>query len=141
MRARPIKSVLLHCSATKPTQKVTVEDINDWHRARGWDGIGYHYVIYRDGSIHTGRQLDVQGAHAIGFNKKSIGVCYIGGIDKDGEWQDNMTKKQEAAFRDLYKSLCTVFGSKLNLYGHNDLTPAKACPSFKVKSKFKDLYD
>lgn len=52
---RKITEIIIHCSATKEGMDFTVEDIDRWHRQRGFDSIGYHFVIYRDGSLHAGR--------------------------------------------------------------------------------------
>ncbi len=75
---RKITDIVLHCSATKEGQRVTVGDIDRWHREAGYKKIGYHYVVYADGSIHTGRPIWAVGAHVRGHNATSIGICYIG---------------------------------------------------------------
>lgn len=81
---RTITLIIIHCSATPEGKDYTVEDIDRWHKARGWKCIGYHYVIYRDGSIHKGRPDEMVGAHCVNHNKHSIGVCYVGGLYKNG---------------------------------------------------------
>ena len=75
---RQIDKIIVHCSATPNDREVTVEDIDRWHKERGWYGCGYHIVIYRNGSIHMGRPLSKIGAHCKGRNTGSIGVCLIG---------------------------------------------------------------
>lgn len=82
---RKIKEIIIHCSATREGRDYTVADIDRWHRERGFFCIGYHFVIYRDGSIHVGRSVEEVGAHCKGHNTVSIGVCYIGGLSKDGK--------------------------------------------------------
>ena len=82
---RKINEIILHCSATPENKNFTVEDITKWHNAKGWDGCGYHYVIHLDGTIHNGRPLQKIGAHCLGHNTNSIGICYIGGVDKNGK--------------------------------------------------------
>ncbi len=77
---RKIKEIIIHCSATREGRNYTVADIDRWHRERGFFCIGYHFVIYRDGSIHVGRSVEEVGAHCKGHNTVSIGVCYIGGL-------------------------------------------------------------
>lgn len=77
---RKISKIIIHCSATPEGRDYTVADINRWHRARGFRKIGYHFVIYRDGSIHVGRTKNEIGAHCTGQNSISIGICYIGGL-------------------------------------------------------------
>ena len=76
---RTINKIILHCTATPEGRHTTVEDIRLWHKSQGWSDIGYHYVVYLDGSIHTGRPIEVSGAHTKGLNKNSIGVVYVGG--------------------------------------------------------------
>ena len=128
---RQIKELILHCSATPEGRDYTVKDIDRWHRARGWKCIGYHYVIYRDGSIHRGRPIAEAGAHCQGHNAQSIGICYIGGLDKDGRTpKDTRTPQQKTALRTLVKQLQADFPGA-RLHGHNDFAP-KACPSFSV---------
>jgi len=77
---RKIDKIIVHCSATPEGRHVTVKDIDRWHRDRGFSEIGYHHVIYLDGSIHPGRPEEKAGAHTVGHNTTSIGVCYIGGV-------------------------------------------------------------
>lgn len=81
LNKRVIKEIIVHCSATPEGKDFTVSDIKRWHLERGFSDIGYHYVIYRDGSVHVGRSESVAGAHCTGHNTISIGVCYIGGMD------------------------------------------------------------
>ena len=81
---RTIKEIILHCSATPEGKDYSVDTIRKWHLQRGFSDIGYHYVIYRDGSIHNGRDVNISGAHCTNHNSKSIGVCYIGGLDSTG---------------------------------------------------------
>ena len=81
---RPMKEVLylvVHCSCTRPNQAWTVDDIDRCHRAKNWAMIGYHWVIYQDGSIHKGRDEKYAGAHVRHYNDHAIGICYIGGMD------------------------------------------------------------
>lgn len=88
---REINSLIIHCSATPEGRDFTVEDIDRCHRQRGFRCIGYHYVIYRDGSIHPGRPVACEGAHCLGHNADSIGICYIGGVDAAGKPKDTRT--------------------------------------------------
>jgi len=135
---RPINKVILHCSATKEGMHIDVDTIRMWHLERGWKDIGYHYVIYLDGTIALGRPIDLIGAHTKGENEDSIGICYVGGLSaKTNEPQDTMTVHQEMAFLELWHGLQTVLG-KLDLFGHNDFSD-KACPSFDTREKYKFL--
>jgi len=132
---RPLDKIILHCSATREGQHITVETIRQWHLKRGWSDIGYHYVIYLDGSIHKGRPIEKVGAHTSGQNTGSIGICYVGGVEKDGKTpKDTMTDLQETAMVNLIKALREEYGD-MTLHGHNEYA-AKACPSFKVYEKF-----
>ena len=80
---RAINEIIIHCSATAEGKDYTTSQIKQWHLARGFSDIGYHWVIYRDGSIHQGRDESKVGAHCTGHNSYSIGVCYIGGCSTD----------------------------------------------------------
>lgn len=129
---RNITKIIVHCSATPEGRDFTVVDIDKWHKARGWQGIGYHYVVYRDGSVHEGRNIAVAGAHTSGHNKNSIGVCYIGGVAADGKTpKDTRTAEQRVALRNLVAQLKKQF-PKATVHGHYEFA-AKACPSFKIK--------
>ena len=99
---RKINEIILHCSATAEGKDYTVADIDKWHKQRGFKCIGYHYVIYRDGSVHQGRPLNEIGAHTTGHNANSIGICYIGGCAKDGRTpKDTRTPQQKEALFSL----------------------------------------
>ena len=94
--ARKINEIIVHCSATPEGKDYSVDTIRQWHLQRGFSDIGYHYVIYRDGSIHTGRYESIIGAHCAGHNANSIGVCYIGGCASDGKTpKDTRTAEQK----------------------------------------------
>lgn len=125
------KEIIIHCSATKEGHDYTVEDIDRWHKARGFKGIGYHYVIYRDGTIVEGRPLNKQGAHCTGHNKDTIGICYIGGLDYEGNPMDTRTISQENAMINLVKELMSKYPTIKKVSGHNKYAN-KACPSFDV---------
>ena len=102
---RKIDKIILHCSATKVGQHFTTENIDQWHKARGFSGIGYHYVIYLDGSVHKGRSEDQIGAHCLNHNSSSIGICYIGGLDSNGKPSDTRTQAQKASLINLVNDL------------------------------------
>ena len=127
---RTIREIILHCSATREGQDFTVQDIDRWHRLRGFLRIGYHYVVYRNGTIHIGRTLEEVGAHCQGHNRSSIGICYIGGLSADGRPKDTRTPEQKAALRALVAQLKERFPGA-QVYGHNRFA-AKACPCFRV---------
>lgn len=135
---RQITKIILHCSATREGQDVSVETIRKWHLNRGWSDIGYHYVIYLDGSIHEGRPVNRSGAHTKGHNSKSIGVCYIGGVEKDGKTpKDTRTPEQDTALTNLITALLEMYPTA-TLHGHNEFAN-KACPSFDVQKEYNFL--
>jgi N-acetylmuramoyl-L-alanine amidase len=140
---REIKKIILHCSATQEGKDYTAQEIREWHmrEPRLWSDIGYHFVIRNDdnGTIERGRPIERQGAHVRTENSDSVGICYIGGVDKDLKAKDTMTICQEESFLKLVESLRLIFGENLPVYGHNDFTDRKECPSFKVSEKFPKL--
>jgi N-acetylmuramoyl-L-alanine amidase len=132
---RKINRIILHCTATPEGKHFDVDTIRRWHvKDRGWKDIGYHYVIYLDGSVHEGRPVEQTGAHTSGHNADSIGIVYVGGCDTKMKAKDTLNEAQETAMVNLIKSLRDEYGS-LSLHGHNEFA-AKACPSFKVAEKF-----
>jgi N-acetylmuramoyl-L-alanine amidase len=131
---RRIDKIILHCSATPEGKHFTVADIDRWHRERGWKGIGYHYVIYLDGSIHKGRPEEIIGAHCSGQNAYSIGICYIGGLDAFGKAKDTRTPAQREALRELVSDLKTRYPAA-TVHGHNEFAK-KDCPCFNVQDEF-----
>lgn len=126
---RSIRLLIIHCSATFPDQRVSVQDIDRWHRQRGFAGIGYHFYITVDGTIWTGRPLKQAGAHCQGYNAHSIGICYEGGLDEDGRPKDTRTLLQKAALVTLINKLREIYPAA-DVVGHNDLNLHKACPCF-----------
>lgn len=131
---RHINEIIIHCSATPEGRDYTVADIDRWHKERGWRGIGYHYVIYRDGSVHAGRPVEQIGAHCTGHNANSIGICYIGGVAADGKTpKDTRTPAQRIALRELVEELRAKYPGA-TVHGHREFAP-KACPSFDVQTE------
>ena len=136
---RTITLIVIHCSAVRPGQQSSAKKINDWHRDRGFqNGIGYHYVVRRDGTIELGRPLEMIGAHVVNHNKHSIGICYEGGLNSAGEPEDTRTPEQKVTLRKLLEELHQKFPKAL-IVGHRDLNPAKKCPCFDVISEYWDL--
>ena len=132
---RKITEIIIHCSATPEGKDFTVDDIRRWHLARKFADIGYHYVVYRDGSVHKGRAENLVGAHCLGHNANSIGICYIGGCTADGKHpKDTRTPQQKTALRQLVNQL-KFYYPHATVHGHNEFAN-KACPSFNVQ---KDL--
>ena len=135
---RTIKELIVHCSATPEGKDYSVDTIRQWHLQRGFSDIGYHYVIYRDGSIHIGRDESIIGAHCTGHNTNSIGVCYIGGCASDGKTpKDTRTTEQKQSLVKLLKELKTKY-PQASIHGHRDFS-SKACPSFDATKEYSSL--
>lgn len=133
---RRISEIIIHCSATKPGQKVNASTIDRWHRERGFLMIGYHYVILPDGHIELGRPLNLTGAHCTGHNLHSIGICYVGGLDAQGQPADTRTPQQRASMKLLVRLLRLVW-PQATVHGHCEFA-AKACPCFDVWKWMKE---
>lgn len=143
MNYKPIQSVdliVVHCSATRATDDIGAKDIDRWHKQRGWFEIGYHYVIRRDGTIEKGRPDDKPGAHARGYNHKSLGICLAGGVAPNGKTpENNFTPHQFASLATLLKQLKAKHPNA-EILGHRDLPGVnKACPSFDVREWLASL--
>lgn len=135
----PVTEIFVHCSATRPEWMAgsplseKIKEITRWHRAKGWGAIGYHYVIDADGTVGTGRDEHVPGAHVAGHNTGSIGICLIGGhgSSENDPFSKNYTPEQEIALLNLIEDIKTR--AKISkVRGHNEVA-AKACPGFNVK--------
>lgn len=146
-------TIIIHCSATRNGHDFRASDIDRWHREQGFSEIGYNYVIDLDGTIEVGRPLTMAGAHCKGWNKRSIGICYIGGLDANGMPADTRTLAQKEAMHNLVEHLMECFPSITQVLGHRDTSPdrngdgkispdewVKACPCFDVKSEFPISY-
>ena len=135
---RNINKIIVHCSATPEGKDFSVADIRRWHLQRGFADIGYHFVIYRDGSVNIGRPLYKSGAHCSGHNKKSIGVCYIGGVATDGKIpMDTRTSAQKDSLVRLITELRQQFPNA-SVHGHREFAN-KACPCFNASEEYKNL--
>ena len=142
---RKITHIVIHCSATREGQVITAADIDRMHRQRGFDRIGYHRFVRLDGTIERGRPDEVPGAHVQGHNLDSIGICYAGGLDKDGKAKDTRTQAQKASLLKLAKEY-RARHPHAKIVGHRDLSPdknkngkvdkwewIKDCPCFSVE--------
>ncbi|WP_304761352.1 peptidoglycan recognition protein family protein [Duncaniella muris] len=129
---RTISKIILHCTATPEGRDFSVEQVRQWHLARGFSDIGYHYLVGRDGTIYAGRPESVVGAHCTGQNTCSIGVSYVGGEEADGSHRpkDTRTHAQKKALRELVASLQKKYPGA-TVHCHNEFAN-KACPSFKL---------
>ena len=130
--------IVVHCAATPPQMDLGIDTITEWHKARGFKTVGYHYIIKRDGTRQTGRQINEIGAHVVGYNHNSVGVCLAGGVAADAVTpEDNFTKAQWTALYLTLKELHEEF-PKAVIVGHRDLDAGKACPSFSVSEYVGD---
>ena len=147
---RQVNAIVVHGAWTKPGVDVGVEEVREWHRDRGFDDVGYHYIIRRDGTIENGRPVEKQGAHVKGHNSDTIGVCLIGGRDSKGRhtdgldefqqqevlWEFNYTKAQIDAMVGLVDKLKAAH-SVTEVLGHRDYQGVtKRCPGFDVRAFF-----
>lgn len=125
--------IVIHCSATPADMDIGVEKIKHWHVVEnGWDDVGYHYVIKRDGTLETGRDESMVGSHARAVNGTSIGICLIGGSNKSGDWENNFLPEQFDTLEDLISTLKNKYDIK-KIIGHYEVDDKKKCPSFNVK--------
>ena len=136
---RTIKEIIVHCTATPEGRIETVESVRNMHKARGFSDIGYHYLIGLNGERWEGRNVNLIGAHCEGHNSNSIGVCYVGGVDKKMQAKDTRTEKQKDAIVALLKDLRKLY-PKAKIYGHRDFDKkGKACPSFDATKEYKNI--
>ena len=106
---RTINLIVIHCSATREDKSFTEYDLDVCHRRRGFNGTGYHFYIRKNGDIKNTRPLEKPGAHALGYNARSIGICYEGGLDESGKTADTRTPEQKEQLRELLWKLHTLF--------------------------------
>ncbi len=128
---RKIDKIILHCTATPPGKDLRRQELLQMHRERGFTDIGYHIIIRRDGTLMRGRPLDQVGAHCRGYNRNSIGIAYVGGLDQEGRPADTRTEAQHWAMLQLIEAF-TLMYPDIMIYGHNELNPHKDCPCFRV---------
>lgn len=150
-----IDAIVVHCSATKLGQDIGKKEIIQMHLQRGFSTIGYNYIIRIDGTIEIGRSLQIAGAHCnskgfsgVSYNRHSIGICYVGGLDAQGNPADTRTPKQKKTMAGLIKKLCAEY-EIVEVLGHRDTSPdldddgivephewIKECPCFDVRAEY-----
>ena len=148
---RKIDLIVIHCSATREDRPFTEHDLDTAHRLRGFDGIGYHFYVRRNGDIKSTRAVERVGAHVRGYNAHSIGICYEGGLDITGQSRDTRTQAQKTSLLRLIRHLLICFPGSW-VCGHRDLSEdlngdgtispdewIKQCPSFNAISEYKEL--
>lgn len=151
-KRKSTKQIILHCTASREGQNMTVESIHQLHLKNGWSGIGYHYVIGLDGTIYEGRKDDSVGAHAAPQNSDSIGIVYVGGLDANKKPKDTRTPEQKESIIELIKYLLEKYPSISEIKGHRDISPdkngngiiepserIKSCPCFDAVDEYKGL--
>ncbi len=120
---RQIKRIIIHYSATDSGLYNHDAITNDHRVNRGFRDIGYHYTIDKSGNIRIGREIELAGAHTLGENYDSIGICLLG--------KQNFTKEQFTATRNLLKILLRAFkGCTIHTHSEYSNTP---CPNFSLK--------
>lgn len=154
-----IDAIIVHCSATRAGQDIGKKEITQMHIQRGFQTIGYNFVVRVDGTVEVGRSLNIDGAHCnskgfsgVSYNKHSIGVCYIGGLDTNGKAADTRTPEQKKALRELIAKLIKQHPDIKEILGHRDTSPdldgdgivekhewIKMCPCFNAVQEYKDL--
>ena len=136
---RKINKIIIHCSATPVGREVSVSTIRKWHLQRGFNDIGYHYVIHLDGKISVGRPIEKVGAHCAYENRGSIGICYVGGMTKDMKKpKDTRTQAQKDSLIKLMHELIYKYNKDMTIHGHNEYAN-KACPCFDVQKEYANL--
>lgn len=137
---RQIKYIAIHCTATQPTATVAAIQ-RHWRDSLGWKSPGYHLLIETNGTIH--RLMDFNGiANGVkGFNKDTVHISYIGGVDKAGKPLDNRTAVQKEAILECIKEVIEWSDNKcLIIQGHRDFPNAnKACPCFDAKAEYRGI--
>lgn len=125
--------ITVHMSFTPPDMDIGYDKLYEWHvEENGWDDVGYHYIIRRDGVLENGRPVEQQGAHVYGHNENNIGIVMIGGMDENDEPDSNFTFQQYNTLDRLISKLRTRYGD-LEIYGHRDLDDSKECPGLDAK--------
>ena len=133
---RLINEAIIHCSYTKPSMDIGFDEIDAWHKARGWNGCGYHYIIRRNGDLENGRGIAKQGAHTSGHNAESIGICLVGGMLKNGGSDCNFTMAQYETLSILWSELGIKYPG-IKLSAHRDYSD-KECPCFDANALLGD---
>lgn len=132
LNEKDIKILVVHCSDTPDNENIGAIDIHKMHLSFGWDGIGYHKIIKRDGEIENGRPEYWIGAHTFGKNYQSLGVCLIG--------RKLFTKSQFDSLKKLIKEWKAKY-PKASVKGHSEsIKTHKTCPNFDVSSWYKENF-
>ena len=144
--SRLINEIVVHCAATRPnwysgrSLSEKIKEIRRWHLERGFNDIGYHWIIDRNGEIGRGRPESTMGAHVRGHNRNSIGICLLGGHGSSERdlFVQNFTGVQNLALRRLIWKIQTRY-EITRISGHNEYA-AKACPGFNVGTWLRTIF-
>jgi len=128
-------SIIIHCAATKASMDIGYKEIRKWHvEDNGWDDVGYHFIIRRNGQLEKARPEGYSGAHAPSHNSRSIGICLVGGMADDGGPENNFTLEQFLTLKDLVNMIMDKYSDITEVLGHCDVQENKPnCPGFNVK--------
>ena len=128
-------SIIIHCAATKASMDIGYDEIRKWHvDQNGWDDVGYHFIIRRNGKLEKARPEGYSGAHAPSHNSRSIGICLVGGMADDGGPENNFTLEQFLTLKDLVNMIMDKYSDITEVLGHCDVQENKPnCPGFNVK--------
>ncbi len=148
---RTIDRIVVHCSATRSGTDLLPDALDRMHRQRGFNGTGYHFYIRRDGTVVTARPIEKIGAHAKGYNAHSVGICYEGGLNRQGKAMDTRTEEQKESLASLIVWLKSKYPDSV-VCGHRDLSPdlngngmiepnewIKMCPCFDAQAEYENL--
>lgn len=149
---RKINLIVIHCSATPVNRDYMPEQLTADHRARGFNGAGYHFYVRKSGYVVRMRPLDQPGAHVEGYNANSIGICYEGGLDSGMKPADTRTQQQKESLLRIIGELLALYPGIKRIVGHRDLSPdlnhdgtieasewMKTCPCFNAIPEYKNL--
>jgi len=129
---RAINRIVVHCADTPDALDIGRREIDIWHRAKGWIGVGYHYVVRRDGTIEIGRFESAVGAHVEGHNRDSIGVCWVG--------RGKPERQQYLSLIGLIRELMSRYTLGAScVFGHRELNHGKTCPNLDMDALRKEL--
>ena len=125
-------TIVIHCAATKPSMDIGYDEIRKWHvEDNGWDDVGYHYIIKRDGTLQTGRDESMVGSHARQVNGTSLGICLVGGVNDNNDWENNFNDEQFETLKTIVLKLKDKYQIE-KIIGHYEVDDVKKCPSFDI---------
>ena len=150
--SKPMRYLVIHCTATPEGREVSADEIRRWHTApisqggRGWKQVGYTDMVHLDGRVerlvdnNEDAQVDPWEVTngAAGYNSMSRHIVYVGGCDKAGKPKDTRTEAQRTALKRYVEDFHARF-PQVKIVGHHELNPGKACPSFDVPTWLRSI--